>query len=256
MLGELIGAGASLLGSLFGGKKKTENTVDYVKMAKNAQAAGFNPLTALRNGGSAGFTSSVSHPGLSGVADAVAQIGGTLGSAISRKVDPIAQKRDQVENALLDYQLSALQSNEIGPLRFGDVPTAGGSNVVRQRVAPMGRKDAVAPETKIVPGDKPTFSSVGLEDRLGWKPDPGTADAASFEQRYGEPGDWIGGAYVFGADAFHNAKRGLKRAYELYEKPEPLDQDGYLMNGAKWLDKALGLERPRKGGRVAPTSSW
>ena len=49
--------------------------------------AGFNPLTALRNGSSAGFTTTVSHPGLSGLGDAIAQVGGQIGAAVSQKLD-------------------------------------------------------------------------------------------------------------------------------------------------------------------------
>lgn len=44
----LIGAGSSLLGGLFGSKKKSEYVVpDYQQIRNKAEAAGFNPLTAL-----------------------------------------------------------------------------------------------------------------------------------------------------------------------------------------------------------------
>lgn len=65
--GSLIGVGASLLGGLFGGasKKKQETTtttsyIDYDRMVRTVEAPGFNPLTALRNGGAAGFSLSSS----------------------------------------------------------------------------------------------------------------------------------------------------------------------------------------------------
>ena len=46
---------------MFGGKSKKQETtttsyVDYGRMVRDAEAAGFNPLTALRNGGAAGFS--------------------------------------------------------------------------------------------------------------------------------------------------------------------------------------------------------
>lgn len=150
MIGEIISGGLSLLGGLFGSKKKqtTETTVDYVKMAKSAEAAGFNPLTALRNGGSAGFTSTVSHPGLSGVTEAVSQIGGAIGSAIERKIDPIDQKRQAVESALLDYQLGTIQNKAKAPMMFGDVPGKAASGRATQLSAPLsasyGKKAAPA----------------------------------------------------------------------------------------------------------------
>lgn len=268
MIGSIISAGANLLGSIFGSKKqKVENTVDYVAMARNAEAAGFNPLTALRNGGSAGFTTTISHPGLSGMADAVSQIGGQLGSALEKKIDPIEQKRSKVENALLDYQLATIQSQPKSPMMFGDVPSRSSSGKVTQHAAPLGAKKVAAPPTNIVPGDAPTASSVGLEDRWGWHVDPLTADASAWEQRYGEPGEWIGGAYVMTADALHNADRKLqslqlegkvkdkagKTAWDRsYEKGKPLrDWLSNTFSGSGFKDvPAL------KGGRVAPKTSW
>lgn len=61
IFGGLLSAGASLIGGLFGGGSKkqettTTNHVDYRRMVSEAEAAGFNPLTALRNGGAAGFS--------------------------------------------------------------------------------------------------------------------------------------------------------------------------------------------------------
>ena len=128
MWGSIISAGATLAGGLFGSKpKKQTSSINYVQMARNAEKAGFNPLTALRNGGSAGFTSTVSHPGLSGLGDAIAQVGGQIGAAVSQKLDPIEQKRSQVESSLLDYQLQQIQSGALGVPRLGDVPSAAGS---------------------------------------------------------------------------------------------------------------------------------
>lgn len=146
MIGEIISGGLGLIGSLFGSKKqKTESTIDYVKMARKAQEAGFNPLTALRNGGSAGFTSTVHHPGLSGVGDAIANIGGTLGAAVSKRLDPIEQKRDRVESALLDYQLGTIQAGPKTPMMFGDVPSRKGRDIVATMQPAMSAGNKIAP---------------------------------------------------------------------------------------------------------------
>ena len=222
MWGEIITGGATLLGGLFGGKeKKQTSSVNYVQMARNAEKAGFNPLTALRNGGSAGFTSTVSHPGLSGLGDAIAQVGGQIGAAVSQKLDPIEQKRSQVESSLLDYQLQQIQSGALRVPRLGDVPSAAGSANAVQRTPPLGKAGGVKPPSSIVAGDAPTASEVGLKDRFGIEIDPGTPDAAVFEQRYGEPGDWIGGVYVAGADAFHNAKSYVSDLWDDATKKDP-----------------------------------
>lgn len=269
MIGELISGGISLLGGLFGSKKKqtTETTVDYVKMARSAEAAGFNPLTALRNGGSAGFTTTVSHPGLSGVTEAVSQIGGSLGAALDKRLDPIEQKRSKVESALLDYQLATIQAKPKQPMMFGDVPSKAGSAAVTQHAAPLGAKSVAAPPTTIVPGDAPTASSIGLEDRLGFYNDPATADASAWGQRYGEPGEWVGGAYVMYRDAKYNAERKLSALSDegkardtdgkthwdrSYQKGKPLrDWLSEKFSGSGFTDvPAL------KGGRVAPKTTW
>lgn len=110
-LGSLVGG---VLG-LFGSKKKTEKTVtesvvDYAKMRDNAAAAGFNPLTAIRNGGSAGFTTSTTtSPTTSQLPGALQSIGGALGDALSDRFDPLARKQRQYDTALVDYQLRQLK---------------------------------------------------------------------------------------------------------------------------------------------------
>ena len=71
LLGSIVGGVFGLLGSK---KQKTTSSVDYVSMARNAQKAGFNPLTAIRNGGSAGFTSTTS-PSASQLPGALQSIG-------------------------------------------------------------------------------------------------------------------------------------------------------------------------------------
>ncbi len=85
MWGELLSAGATLLGGLFGKKKKQETTtrINYQQMADDAAAAGFNPLTAIRNGGSAGFTTTTA-PTVSAMPEVLSQLGGILGGALDK----------------------------------------------------------------------------------------------------------------------------------------------------------------------------
>lgn len=127
MLGSLVSAGATLIAGLFGRKKKektvTENVVDYKKMVENATAAGFNPLTAIRNGGSAGFsTSTTTAPTASALPQALASAGGILGDALSNQLDPVKQKQRQVDTALADYQLRQLKE---GPRAAGTLYAGG-----------------------------------------------------------------------------------------------------------------------------------
>ena len=271
----LFSAIGGIIGGLFGGGSKSQKTettshVDYGRMVKEATKAGFNPLTALRNGGSAGFSSSTTtHPGLSGIPEVVSQIGGVLGSALDQKIDPIfEQKVDQTERALMNYQLADYSQRGAPASNFGDVPMRKGGTHVVQTVPPLSGKAKgevngfALPETQFTAGKAPTVSSVGLEDRFGIKPDPRTGDASSWEQRYAEPGEWVGGLYVMGADAIYNAKRALDHAVDAWKNPQPLAEDSYLLQGARWLDKTLGIENNKspvlkKGPRlVQPTTTW
>lgn len=125
MIGEIVSAGVGLVGSLFGKKKQTTTSeVNYVKMARNATAAGFNPLTALRNGGAAGFTTTTS-PTVSQLPQALSALGGALGDAYEKKVDPLAQKQRQLDTALVDYQLRQLRE---GPKAMPGQLYAGGQS--------------------------------------------------------------------------------------------------------------------------------
>ena len=110
ILGAVIGAVASVAGAALSSRKqKSTSEVDYVKMVKNAEAAGFNPLTAIRNGGSQGFTTTTTSGGASALGQALQALGGPLGEAMQKKLDPVEQKRRQLDTALVDYQLRQLR---------------------------------------------------------------------------------------------------------------------------------------------------
>ncbi|RWP57967.1 hypothetical protein [Mesorhizobium sp.] len=146
MWGELISAGASLLGGLLGDKEEsTKTTIDYREMVKKAESAGFNPLTAIRNGGSAGFVQT-SHPGLSSgafIADAI----GKVGNAISSH-DPMAEQTAQLEHQIRQETLRNLQADTAARRRasIGGVPVSAGATVVRQAAGVSTPKPAPVPD--------------------------------------------------------------------------------------------------------------
>lgn len=106
----LLGAIAGpLIGGLFGRKKQSTTTrVDYNHIRNAAAAAGFNPLTALRNGGSANATTT--GPSLAS--------GNFIGEALSRGIDTwfnrdqIArdQEMDRINLELAREELTAVRS--------------------------------------------------------------------------------------------------------------------------------------------------
>lgn len=96
------------IASLFGGKKETSNRVNYKQMVADAEAAGFNPLTVLRNGGSAGYMQTA-HPALS----AGEVVGGALGHVGSflADFDPMADDKRELEAELVRAQIANLNSS-------------------------------------------------------------------------------------------------------------------------------------------------
>lgn len=128
LLTSLAGPVLGLVGNLFGSKKKKEevvNRVDYARMVADAEAAGFNPLTALRNGGAAGF-SVTSQPVLSSKHAAIGDAIGSIGNFISN-FDPFEDKLREAQYGVMQMQLSNLQSNTMAaPRRMFDVPAVTG----------------------------------------------------------------------------------------------------------------------------------
>lgn len=197
--GPIIGAGISALGSLFGSNKKEQKTtteVDYVKMAENAERAGFNPLTAIRNGGSAGFVTTT-HPALSSWGSAFGEAAQILGNALM-SWDPQADKRAALENRMLELQLASFDrtnrfgSDGFGTMIFGDVPTAQGST----RVGPGGRPIAIGDRTATNP----------FHEDLNIKIDPRQPDAEMAETRYGDLLQEVFGVGVLARDIYHHFK--------------------------------------------------
>lgn len=225
LLGGIIGA----VGSLFGGKKKQETVsrVDYGRMVKDASAAGFNPLTAIRNGGSAGFTTTTS-PTISNTSEILGNLGGVLGDALENKLDPIQAKKRELDTALVDQQLRALKQGPQLDASFKQPRIYTGTKVSQQNVPRLGassvNKTAAVPRNytpvnpNLIAGDPPESSDVGLDNgRYGWF-NPGAIPNAggSLSDVYGEPGEWVGGILKMvegaGYSLYRNAKSGLEDA--------------------------------------------
>lgn len=106
-LATAIKVGGSLLGGLLG-RKKTSNRVDYARLRRDAEAAGFNPLTALIHGGAAGYTQTSAPP---------LQTAGLIMDAANalsdhyKTPDPVAQERERLEQELLKARIDALQGS-------------------------------------------------------------------------------------------------------------------------------------------------
>lgn len=228
-IGEIIGAGLGLIGSLFGKKKqKTETSVNYQQMVDSATAAGFNPLTAIRNGGSAGFTTTTS-PTVSQIPDALANFGGVLGSALEKRLDPIEAKKREIDTLMTDVQLKEARALSKRPASFYQPLEWSGTKVSNQFVPRLGAKShkqaAAIPannkpgEGVLVGGDNPKVSSLGMNNgRYGIFHFPGVPDAEEFEKVYGdnEANSIFTSVLKYGTDIPYSIYRNGKSAYEDY----------------------------------------
>lgn len=109
---------SGLLGGLFGKKKSSAQGVDYAKLRRDAEAAGFNPLTALLAGGGAGYQREF-NPELSSdafIAEAVTRGLDTVFNRAFSGTDPAVQ---QVQHREQQKQASGLQKLVGTPGAFG-----------------------------------------------------------------------------------------------------------------------------------------
>lgn len=193
MIGEIITAGAGLIGALFGRKKeqKTTSEIDYVKMRQNAEAAGFNPLTALRAGGGAGFTTT-HHPALAS-GDFIAQAIGGIGNAIA-SIDPMRDATAKLEHQIKQATLANIQADTASRTRatqsIGGAPVSTGARNVRVS-SPLAQKPLPAsaglPMTPTV--EVPTVTNPNSLSS-GRRVDPNQPDVEHKETRYGDSEFW------------------------------------------------------------------
>lgn len=236
--GAIIGAGAGLVGKLFGGgdDKKESSRVNYKQMVRDAEAAGFNPLTVLRAGGAAGYTQT-SHPALSSYnpLGAVAEAIGT----VAMNYDGEADRRRAAEYDLLQAQLGNIQADTRLKMRSLEVPVRSGSQAVDQTGRPI----------KSASGDLGLPGSISVGDLSVTNPfgagsvNPAVPDGQHWGDRYGEPGEWLGGAYVMAQDAAYNLKAAAplgtsksftERAHDVWNSPV-----SYMKSFNDWVEADL-----------------
>ncbi|MGB3645281.1 MAG: hypothetical protein WBA15_12455 [Mesorhizobium sp.] len=173
----IIGGGLSLIGSLFGGGEEEQASyVDYSDMVRRAERAGLNPLTAIRNGGSAGFTHTTT-PGLSS-GDTIAKVLGGIGKMIT-DYDPMADERKELEFKLQEAQLQSLQMDNAlrRKASIGGVPVRTGRT---NDPVKAGALTSLGPQEPTI--EAPTVTNPHETAVI----DPRVRDADAFEQRYGD----------------------------------------------------------------------
>lgn len=224
MLGELLGAGASILGGIMGNKanaKAAEQQYQHQKefaqsgiqwKVKDAEAAGIHPLYALGANTVSYSPQSVGGPDFS----FLGQTGQNLGRAIdATRSMPAKLEALSLTTAHLQNEGLAID-NETKKLRLASAARLANQTQLTpgvpspfDRVAPngiagQGNSPHLPPEHAI---RDPQFTK---NLRFGGRdiaPDPSQSDAQTFEDRYGETvSDWIVGPYNAYRDFQYNTR--------------------------------------------------
>ena len=215
----MIGAGASILGRVLGGgSQTTQNTVNYRRLVRDAEAAGFNPLTALRNGGAAGYMRTTT-PALSAGGIAGEVLGG-VGNFLSN-FDPMADQKREAEYQLVQAQIANLNASTTAltrptPERLGsfNVPQYGAGQIERRPSGTAGTLSAPNPERfgrPMTPDVQSPEATNPWHRNSGILIDPNSPNAEAFEDRYGEfGGAVIGGGVNIYNDGMYNWEHNLK----------------------------------------------
>lgn len=202
MWGAIASIAAPIIGGLFGSKKQsTTSEIDYVKMRKNAEKGGFNPLTALRAGGGAGFTTT-HHPGLASgefIAQALAGVGNVLDS-----IDPMRDATAKLEYELKKATLENLQADTAARRRasLGGVPVATGARNTSNN-SPLAKLPVNAGWSQTPTVEQPSLTNP-FPTSWGWRVNSNVPDAAAMEDRWGEVGGSVAGLGVMATDLFEN----------------------------------------------------
>lgn len=207
MLGSIIGPAIGAIGSIFGGRKTTKSSVDYVAMRKNAEKAGFNPLTALQNGGSAGFARVSGPPALSST-EAIANVLGTAADTWFNR-DKVAAdaEKEALELALMRQELANLQkpSEVVRQRDFGySIPqvTTYTGNSQHDNSSVLSVSDRRTDDRKLH-GQLPD-RSIPLGP-LTWGVDPTVAPSTQVTDEYGDVVEAVYGAGKLAWDFGYNA---------------------------------------------------
>lgn len=194
----LITAGATLLGGLFAPKPKYV-VPDYAKIRSGAEAAGFNPLTALTQGPQGAVVQPANVMG-SAIADAGLMLADSLAKSkksgvLSRVQSENAKLREQVTNMTLRPKVAGVYARQQS---VPSVPSAVGvssANANRSDDPDNGSFDVRADASVGSFQSQPTSSSDDASKTptrplsiLGYRitPQSGTSDAEAFASRYGE----------------------------------------------------------------------
>lgn len=188
-------------------------------LVTDAEAAGFNPLSILRNGGASNYNAAAGFAPLSRAAPVrqapeTVVASGDIGAGVSRigdflaNFDPLADDKREQESRLIESQIAALNAGGLSGVKHGRGNFASG-DFDRTASAKSGNLSAVT-------GKPVPFKANEAQVTNPWKwfnVNPNAADGSSYEDRYGEVGGAALGLTTLLADVGQNVWDAGKYAY-------------------------------------------
>lgn len=238
---------------------ETSGSIDFARMVADAEKAGFNPLTVLRNGGAAGYSTSnvkttsdiftsvkvardlfqyfappdvpqVNHPGQAPQQQRVYNpMGDALTSGLNAflNFDRHADARAQLEMDIAKAQLANINSDTAMNSRRFAIPTWTGSGL-SGTTGGFGGSIAGTMAKLGMGGSKPQSGS-GREDRenafpanSSFRPNQNYAAASVVEDNYGEIASNIYGLGLAVHDIFNNTGRLYNKSAQKALKTNPV----------------------------------
>lgn len=255
MIDKLLTAVApSLVSGLFGLRKPKAQGIDYQKLRRDAEAAGFNPLTALLAGGGAGYQRDF-NPALAS--------GAFVGEALQRGLDtyfntpdPADLEAERLRERVQAETFYEMQKDSMLPGNFGYSLSS-----VQPFRAQRTAHTAPLASSSTKPGSDPAKSDEGLDPPtrpitlLGMplRPSGLFSDAESTETRYAEVGSNVSGTLAYASDIPYSVGRLLsdRRARILRENGATV-----FKIGDKWYLPSDYRHQLRGGGPLKPIYGW
>lgn len=219
-----------------------EYSRDVLKhLVTDAEEAGFNPLTVLRTGGGAGYNAAAGFAPLSRQVPSKQAVGGSpLGSAIQSagqnflaNFDPFQDEKKELEFELVQAQIRNLNA---GTAAYEKAPKAG-SFAVPQYTATTAEK-RTSGTAAVLSGAPMSMEESPPGFTNPWQSadiNPKARNADAFEQRYGEPGGWFGGAWTAFRDLNHHISNSKFVTTKKVKQSKDLTWKDYIPSfGIKW----------------------
>lgn len=236
---------AGAIGSLFGrddeGTETVQSTVNYRAMVRAAQKAGINPLTALRNGGAAGFASTTTtSPALASenLLGRISQATGLVAEGLSNQERWERSKvREDLENQMIAAQIQNLRS----------APTGAGPRGVTPRVGGIGGSSGGMSVTDSAGNTIPVEEKAPSRQLLRQiETDPAQDDTAAFEERYGDVAGSVIGIGILARDIWHATREWRTEMYDAAQ--DALNETKTQM----WPESDTNRRAPMQPGQSKP----